>query len=309
MEDNSASTRKGTRGLATHLSFEKRVRADRPMARVWRRFCRHKLGLISLGVLGLIVSFAVFAEVLASHDPYLINLQHTRQGPDRAHLLGTDLYGRDVLSRLIYGGRVSLTVGLVAVSIYEAIAIVLGSISGYRGGVVDIVIMRAVDMVLCFPWLIIILIFIAFFGPSIYNIMLGIGLLGWPGPTRLVRGQFLSLRESLYVTAARCVGVPDRGIMFRHILPGVVAPLIVHATFGVALAILTEAALSFLGLGVRPPVASWGNMLTDAQSLTILARMPWLWLPPGLAIMVTVLAINFVGDALHDALDPRALNK
>jgi peptide/nickel transport system permease protein len=200
-------------------------------------------------------------------------------------------------------------VGIVAVGIYEVIAVFLGSISGYFGGAVDMVIQRFVDIVMSFPSMIIILVFIAILGPSIYNVMIAIGLLSWPGPTRLVRGQILQLRETDYVLAARCVGAHDRRIIWRHILPGVVSPLVVNATFGVAGAIMTEAGLSFLGLGVQPPTPSWGNMLMDAQNLTKLQAMPWLWVPPGLAIVITVLAINFIGDGLRDALDPKQLER
>jgi len=204
-----------------------------------------------------------------------------------------------------YGARVSLSVGLVSVSIIVSIALVLGSLSGYYGGWVDMLIMRMTDVIMVFPGLMLVLIVVSLLGPSIFNVMAVIGLLGWPGPTRLVRGQILSVWELDHVMAARCIGVRDRLIMFRHVLPNAVAPLIVSATFGVAGAILTEAGLSFLGLGVVPPQPSWGNMLTGAQSLTTLERHPWLWVPPGMAILLTVLAINFLGDGLRDALDPR----
>ena len=221
--------------------------------------------------------------------------------------MGTDDLGRDVLSRLIFASRISVSVGLVAVGIYEIIAVFLGSISGYFGGAVDMVVQRLVDIVMSFPSLIIILIFIVILGPSVYNVMIAIGLLGWTAPTRLVRGQILQLREMDYITAAHCLGVPDRRIISRHVLPGVVSPLVVNATFGVSAAIMTEASLSFLGLGTQPPMSSWGNMLMGAQNFTKLQTMPWLWLPPGLAIAITVLAINFIGDGLRDALDPKQL--
>jgi len=237
----------------------------------------------------------------------LPDFDNVRQGPTPAHLLGTDDLGRDVLSRVIYAARISLTVGLVAVGIYEVIAVFLGAISGYFGGAIDMVVQRIVDVVMSFPSLIIILVAIAILGPSIYNVMIVIGFLSWPGPARLVRGQILQLREQDYILAAHCTGVPDGRIIIRHILPGVVSPLVVNATFGVAAAIMLEAALSFLGLGVQPPMPTWGNMLMDAQNLTKLRMMPWLWVPPGVAIVVTVSVINFIGDGLRDALDPKQL--
>ena len=224
-----------------------------------------------------------------------------------AHWLGTDSYGRDVLSRLIYGGRVSLSVGLVAVVIAQSIAIVLGSIAGYYGGMPDWIIMRLVDVVMAFPWLIMVIIMVSLLGPSVFNAMIAIGVLGWTIPTRLVRGQILAIREMDYVLAARCLGAPNRRIILNHVLPGVVGPLVVSATFMVANAILTEAGLSFLGLGVQPPIASWGNMMFAAMELIILEDMPWLWVPPGVAVALSVLAINFIGDGLRDALDPKGM--
>ncbi len=206
---------------------------------------------------------------------------------------------------MIYGGRVSLSVGLVSVTIYTLIGIVLGSLSGYYGGLVDSTIQRLTDTVMCFPSLVIIIAAVAILGPSLYNVMIVIGLLTWPGICRLVRAQFLSLRQREFVEAARSVGGRDRELIFRHILPNALAPVIVAATFGVAAAILTEAGLSFLGLGVQPPTPSWGNLINTAQSVAVLQQMPWLWIPAGLLIALSVLSINFIGDGLRDALDPR----
>ena len=282
-------------------------RQDSPNRRAMRRFARHRLAMFGLIVLCLMALAAIFAPIIAPYPFYKQDLAHARAAPTAAHLLGTDTFGRDVLSRLIYGTRVSLSVGLVAVGIYETIAVILGSIAGYYGGTADMVIMRIVDVVMTLPWLIVIVFMVSILGPSILNTMIAIGILGWTGPSRLVRGQILSLREMDYVMAARGLGAQPARIIVRHILPGVVAPLVVHATFGVANAILTEAALSFLGMGIQPPAASWGNMMTAAQELIILERMPWLWVPPGIAIMLAVLSINFVGDGLRDALDPKGL--
>lgn len=278
----------------------------RPRTGVWHRFRRHRLALFGSSVLLVLVLVSLAAPWI-TQDPYDTDLRAYRKGPSAEHLLGTDSAGRDVLSRLLHAGRVSLSVGLVAVSIYAAIGIVLGSLSGFYGGWVDSLIMRFADMVLSFPSLIVIITIVSILGPSIYNVMLVIGALGWPPIARLVRGNVLSLRAEDFVVAARSLGARNRRIIFRHVLPNAVAPVIVAASFGMAQAILLEAGLSFLGLGVQPPTPSWGNMLTDAQSITVLRSMTWLWLPPGLMIAVTVLSINFIGDGLRDALDPRAI--
>ena len=266
---------------------------SRPKSVVWRRFLRHKA--------------AVGAPLFARNDPYKVNISAYRKGPQVAHPLGTDSSGRDVFSRLLHAGRVSLSVGLVAVTIYTAIGVVLGALAGFYGGWVDSVIMRLADVVLSFPTLILIITIVSLLGPSIYNIMLVIGLLGWPPIARIVRGLFLTLREREFILAGRTIGASNRRLIFRHILPNAVAPVIVAATIGMASAILLEAGLSFLGLGVQPPTPSWGNMLTDAQSLTVLESMPWLWIPPGVMIALAVLSINFIGDGLRDALDPHLL--
>lgn len=274
-------------------------------SRFWRRFSRHRLAVLGCIVLLILIFAAVTAPWVAPYPPYQIDVKAIKQPPSAAHWLGTDGAGRDVLSRLIYAGRVSLSVGLIAAGIAITIGTVLGLISGFYGGRVDFWIMRLTDVMMTIPTLIIIITVVAAVGPSIYNIMIVLGVFGWPGTCRLVRGETLSLRERDFSLAARCLGVPTRRIVFRHILPNVVAPIVVAGTFFVAGAILSEAALSFLGIGVQIPTATWGNMLTDAQSLTVLEQMPWLWLPPGLMITITVLSINFIGDALRDALDPR----
>lgn len=271
----------------------------------WQKFRRHRLALTGMIVLAILTIGAVVGPVFLRFTPTEIDLMAIRSAPDSTHLLGTDSAGRDVLSRLLAAGRVSLAVGVVAVAIYVAIGVVLGGIAGYAGGWVDGVIMRLADMVLSFPSIIVIITLVSILGPSIFNVMLVIGLLGWPPITRLVRGEFLTLRERDFVIASRSTGAPGLRIIFRHILPNALTPVIVNATFGMAQAILLEAALSFLGLGVQPPTASWGNMLNEAQSITTLEGMPWLWLPPGLMIVASVLSINFVGDGLRDALDPR----
>jgi peptide/nickel transport system permease protein len=252
---------------------------------------------------------AVFAPWLTPHAPNKTNATAIRQPPSEVHVLGTDEAGRDVLSRLLYGGRVSLSVGIVAVSISIAIGVVLGALSGYYGGWLDDVLVRITEAIVCFPRLIIIITLVSVVGPSIYNVMVVIGLLGWTGTYRLVRSQFMSIRERDFVTAARVSGARQRRIIFTHCLPNALSPVIVSATLGVAGAILTEASLGFLGLGVQPPMASWGNMLNAAQGVTYLERMPWLWVPPAVMISLAVISINLIGDALRDALDPRQMEK
>jgi peptide/nickel transport system permease protein len=270
-----------------------------------RQFLRHRMAMVGVTVILLLVLVAIFAEQVAPFNPVQPHFSDARSAPNERYLLGADDLGRDILSRMIFAARISVSVGIVAVTIYQVIALVLGALSGYFGGIVDTLIQRLVDIVMSFPTLIVILVFIAILGPSIYNVMIAIGLLSWPGPTRLYRAQILQLREMDYIMAARSTGTSDSRIIIAHILPGIVSPMVVNATFGVGAAIMAEAGLSFLGLGVQPPTPSWGNMLMDAQNLTKLQLMPWMWVPPGLAIAVTVLAINFIGDGLRDALDPK----
>ena len=278
----------------------------RRKAGVWQRFRRHRIALAGAAILILLTVGSIGAPWIADHDPYSVNISAYREGPQEGHLLGTDSSGRDVLSRLLYAGRVSLSVGLVAVGIYTLIGTVLGALAGFFGGWADSTIMRLADIVLAFPSLIVIITIVSILGPSIYNLMLVIGLLGWPPIARIVRALFLSLREQEFVLASRTVGATNSRMISRHILPNALAPVIVAATFGMANAILLEAGLSFLGLGVQPPTPSWGNMLTDAQSISVLESMPWLWVPPGIMIALAVLSINFIGDGLRDALDPHS---
>lgn len=271
----------------------------------WRRLRRNRRAMIGFYLLTLLALTAVFAPMLATHDRDSTAVTSMEQPPSPEHWLGTDHLGRDVYTRLLYGGRISLTVGLVAVTIYLTIGILLGALAGYYGGRVDNLIMRFTDVVMVFPFFPLALTVAAVIGPSIYNTMIIIGILGWTGICRLVRGEFLSLRTREFVQAARAAGAPDYRVIFRHILPNAMAPVLVAATLGVAGAILSEAALSFLGFGVRQPLPSWGNMLSDAQSYKVLVKQPWLWIPPGTLIFIAVLSINLLGDGLRDALDPR----
>lgn len=281
------------------------VKADGFWSRAISRFLRHRLAVAGLVVLILLSLSAIFAPVVGVHSPFELDLRNRAAPPSAEHWLGTDRSGRDVWSRLIHGGQVSLSVGLIAVSVSTTIGVVVGSISGFFGKTVDMILMRVTDMVMAFPTLIIIIALVAILQPSIYNSMIAIGLLNWPGTARLVRGLFLTLREMEYVQSARCIGASSWRIIFTHILPNTVGPITVAFTFAVGNAILLEAGLSFLGLGVQIPTPSWGNMLRDAQSLSTLEELPWMWIPPGVMIILSVLSVNFVGDGLRDALDPR----
>lgn len=279
-------------------------RATPLWAQIWRRFSRHKLAMIGMSILLILVLLAVAAPLVAGQDPYAVDLKSYRKAPNADHFLGTDSSGRDVFARLLFGARISLSVGVVAVSVYTALGLLLGSLAGFYGGWVDSLLMRLADVVMAFPSLVLIITIASVVGPSIYNVMMVIGLLGWPPIARIVRGMFLSLRRREFVVAAQATGVQNGRLIWRHLVPNVLAPVIVAATYGMASAILIEAGLSFLGLGVQPPTASWGNMLNAAQSISILEGMPWLWVPPGLMIAITVLSLNFLGDGLRDALDP-----
>jgi peptide/nickel transport system permease protein len=259
-------------------------------------------GLIVLTGLTLL---ALLAPFVCRYSPSALNLAEREMAPNWQRWLGTDRTGRDVWARVVYGGRASLSVGLVAVALQTLIGVGIGSASGYSGGRVDLIVMRLTDMVQTSPMLVIVIALVAILGPNLYNLMFAIGILGWPAMARLVRGQFLFLRELEFVQAARCVGARPSVVVFRHILPNAVGPVAVAITFGVGEAILLEAAMSFLGLGIQPPTPSWGSMLNDARTLSIMEKLPWMWVSPGVMISLAVLSINFIGDGLRDALDAR----
>jgi len=273
---------------------------------VARRFLRHRLGVVSLYFVATLTLLALLAPLISPYDPNKLVGKFSAP-PSLQFWLGTDQVGRDVLTRLLYATRISLLVGFASTAIATAIGVVLGLLSGYFGGWVDMVIMRFTDMVMSFPYILLVLVAAAIFQPGLWNIILILGFVDWPGVARLVRGNVLSLRETAFVQADRVAGMPTRHTLFSEILPNTVAPILVYATSVVALSILDEASLSFLGMGVQPPTASLGNMLNGAQSITILTTKPWLWVPPGLVIILLVLCINFIGDALRDAVDPRNL--
>jgi len=257
-----------------------------------------------LATLALLVGCAVFAPVLAPYPPDLQSLSQDLQPPSSAHWLGQDKLGRDQLSRIIYGARVSLEVGLATVAVSVLIGLIVGAIAGYLGGAADFWIMRVVDVLLAFPGLLLAIAMSAVLGPSLRNVIIALSLIGWTGYARLVRGEVLSIKTREHVEAAEALGVPRLRVLTDHILPLLVAPVVVQATFGVAGAIVAEASLSFLGLGVQPPTASWGAMIDEGRSFLLIA--PYLTVFPGLAILATVLGLNALGDGLRDWLDVRA---
>jgi peptide/nickel transport system permease protein len=269
----------------------------------WKRFLTNKLALAGSIIVLLLFVLSLLAPWLAPYDPSAINLKQVLAQPSLAHWFGTDQLGRDVLSRMIWGARISLKVGFAATGIAIVIGAVLGAVAGYYGRWIDAIIMRFVDIMLCFPTFFLILAVIAILEPSIWNIMIIIGLTGWMGITRLVRADFISLKERDFVLAARVIGASDARIIFIHILPNAMASVLVAATLGIAGAILTESALSFLGIGVQPPTPSWGNILTAGKDNIDIAW--WLSLDPGLAILITVLGYNLLGEGIRDSLDPR----
>ena len=270
---------------------------------LWEALRKNKLMLAGSGLVLLLLFVSLLAPWLAPYDPGQIDLTNVLASPSFKHLFGTDQLGRDVLSRMIWGARISLKVGFVATGVAIIIGTILGAVAGYYGGWVDSVIMRFVDIMLCFPAFFLILAVIAFLEPSIWNIMIIIGLTGWMGVTRLVRADFISLRERDFVKAARAIGAGDLRIIFLHILPNAMASILVAATLGIAGAILTESALSFLGIGVQPPTPSWGNILTAGKDNIDIAW--WLSFYPGLAILITVVGYNLLGEGIRDLLDPR----
>lgn len=267
-----------------------------------KKFIKNKLAVTGSLILICILVLAVLAPVIAAFDPNELG-RTALSAPSFVHPLGTDDFGRDILSRVLFGARVSLTVGLVAVSISVILGSFFGVIAGYFGGMVDSVLMRFTDVMLCFPTIFLILAVQVMLTPNIYNVMIVIGVTSWMGVARLVRSEVLSVKQRPYVEAARAIGASDLRIMFRHVLPNSFFPVIVAGTLGIAGAILTESALSFLGLGVQPPYASWGNMLQDSQAY--MRDAPWMAIVPGCLILITVLSIYFTGEGIREALNPK----
>jgi peptide/nickel transport system permease protein len=271
--------------------------------RFWKAFARNRLAVVGGIVVACLATAAILAPAIAPWDPNRPDVKRILQPPSARHVLGTDQLGRDVLSRMLYGARVSLAVGFVSVGIAAAIGIMLGAAAGYHGGTIDASIMRLVDLILVFPRFFLLLAVLAFLKPSIWTIMAVIGLTGWMGVARLVRAEFLALKEREFVVWSQSIGASAFRIIWRHILPNAMAPVLVAMTLGIPAAILTESGLSFLGLGVQPPHATWGNILNEGKDAIELAW--WLSVYPGLAILVTVLSYNLLGEGIRDALDPR----
>jgi peptide/nickel transport system permease protein len=273
----------------------------------FRRFASYKLSIVGLVILAIVVLMAIFADTIAPLGATDIDLEEVGQGPSSKHLLGTDDIGRDVWARVAFGAQTSLIVGVGAVSISLLIGISVGLASGYFGRWIDTILMRITDGFMSVPPLILIIVFIAIFGPSLTTVILVIALTTWPTSARVVRGQVLTLREQEFLVAAKVIGVKDSKAIFVHIFPNLLGPLSVVGTFGIASAILIEAGLSFLGLGVRPPTSSWGQMVNLAQQPDILLDKIWIWVPSAFLIVITVLAINFIGDGLRKAVDPKSV--
>lgn len=275
------------------------------MSSGWKKFKKNRLAMIGALILVLLLLIAVLAPIFINIDMNKVDLSNISASPSSNHLLGTDDMGRDIFARVIQGGRVSLLVGIVATLIEVLIGVTLGAIAGYLGGVFDFIIMRLVDIIMCFPFFVIAITLAALLGPSLWNVIIIIGMLSWTGIARIVRGEILAIREMEYVEAAKALGLNWREILLRHVIPNVIPAILVATTLSIAGAILTEGSLSFLGLGVKLPMPSWGNMLSSAQNMSTLKNEWWQWLPAGLCIFFTVLSINFVGDGLRDVLDPK----
>lgn len=275
------------------------------MKGVWRRLVGDPRALLGLVVIGAMVVIAVAAPLLARHDPLAIDLRDRLAAPSGDHWMGTDMQGRDVWARLVYGARVSLAVGLISQSVALALGVTLGLLAGYYGKWVDEIVMRLADVTLAFPTLLLLIAMVAALEPSLPVVFITVGVVGWAGMARLVRGQVLVVRQLEFVQAIRSLGGSDTRVIWRHVLPNVVAPVVIAGTLGIAGAIMAEAALSFLGLGVPPPNPSWGSMIADGRDLNQLRNAPWTSLFPGLAIGAAVLGFNLLGDALRDILDPR----
>jgi len=281
-----------------------------PFQLALRRFVRNRMAVSGIFILLAVTLLSVCAPLIAKHDPYASDLYNTDARPDGKHWLGTDDTGRDVFSRLLYGGRISLLIGLLTMIFTVLIGGTLGAVAGYYGKWVDMIIMRATDVLLTLPTLLMFLFLASILEKtSLWVLIVALALTSWATTARIVRGQFLSLREREFVLSARAIGCSDLRIIFRHMIPNALGPIIVNATLLMAVMISVESALSFLGFGVPEPTPTWGNMLNGARNIRVLTQQPWLWIPPGMMIVITVLAINFIGDGLRDAFDTRSTRR
>ncbi|MBT9793971.1 MULTISPECIES: ABC transporter permease [Alitiscatomonas] len=281
------------------------------MKEIWnsqamKKFIHNKKAMLGLAIVTILVLAVVFIPLFADLDPYTTDrAAGFNKPPSDAHILGTDDVGRDLFARLLYGGRISLFVGITSTIISVLIGIPLGLIAGYFRGTAESIIMRTADAFMSFPSMVLILVLVAVFGPSILTVTVVIGVLGWTAIAKLIYGNVLSIREREYIQAARAVGVSTKKILFSEVLPNAIPPVWANISFRVAGAILTESSLSFLGMGVQTPQASWGNIIFAAQNLLVLTARPWVWLPPGICIILVVIGFNFIGEGVRDALDPK----
>lgn len=291
-------------------SKKKSVKGKSPFQLAMRRFMKNKLAVASIIILFLIVLAVLFAPLITNQIPTKSNLLLIERPPSAEHALGTDSSGRDNLARLLYGGRISLIVGFSAMLFTLILGVTLGSIAGYYGGKIDSIIMRIADIILVLPFLVLVLTIVAILQKVTIGIFVSIiAITSWPNLARIIRGTYLSLREQEFVLGARAIGASDFRIIFKHFIPNAIGPIVVNATLMMATMIIVESALSFIGFGIPQPTPTWGNMISEAQSLRILRNSPEAWIPPGLAILLTVLCINFIGDGLRDAFDPKSKNR
>jgi len=287
-------------------SIENTKQNTNPWIEAWRRLLKSRIGIAGLAIIIILLVIAIFAPFLAPYDPFEQDILARYDSPSSKHLLGTDEMGRDILSRIIFGSRISLQVGLISVALALVLGVSAGVLAGFYGGKIDMAIMRFMDIMLAFPSILLAIGIVAILGPRLQNAMLAIGIINVPRFARIVRSSVLSIKETEYISAARALGAGDLRIIFKHLLPNAMAPLIVQTTLSIATAILEAAALSFLGLGAQPPSPEWGAMLSDARSS--LQKAPWVATFPGLAIVFGVLGFNLLGDGLRDALDPKMKN-
>lgn len=271
-----------------------------------KKFFQNKMAVLGSIVIILFVILSVFAPLFTKLDPNQTDLLNIRGCPNAEHILGTDDLGRDIFTRLLYGGRISIAVGVISMALQLAIGVTVGTLAGYFGGILDKIVMRIVDVIMCFPFFVIAIALASVLGGSMTNLVLIIGMLMWPGIARIVRSQVLVIKENEFIMGARALGLNWLEIIFSHVLPNIASSVLVASTLSVASGILMEATLSFLGLGVNPPDPSWGNMLVAAQSMSVLKNQWWMWIPAGTAVVLMVLAVNFFGDGLRDALDAKS---